>query len=216
MASALAAHSPKLLILTGRSLSKVEAVVKDIAAKHPEMNTRIIELDLASFASITAAVAQVLIHAGNAIDILINNAGIMNIPERTLFEGFEAHLMVNYLGPVLFTNSIMPKLLESGAARVVNVVSNGYALSPFRFSDYNFDGKELSADEQPVKEVCDAYGLPWSMEFLPAIAYGQSKTAGILYTVELATRLKEKGVSAVCVHPGGKPKVRTELQSGIS
>ena len=204
MALALATKKPGLLILTGRSPSKVEAVTEDIATKFPGVKTRILKLDLASFASISSAADNVVSYAESAIDVIINNAGVMNIPERTLSDGFELQLMVNYLGLALFTNSIMPKLLKSSAGRIVNIVSNGYALSPFRFSDYNFEGKDLPAEEQPLKEMCDAYGLPWGLGYLPAVAYGQSKTAGILYTVELATRLKDKGASVICVHPGGE------------
>ena len=213
MAAALATQEPKLLILTGRSPSKVEEVIRTITAKCPTVKTRILELDLASIASISSAADQVHSYAEPAIDIVINNAGVMNIPERSLsVDGFEMQLAVNYLGLALFTNSIMPKLLNSSAGRVVNIVSNGYALSPFRFSDYNFEGKDLPVEEQPSKEICSAYGLPWGLGYLPAVAYGQSKTASILYTTELAARLKDKSVSVICLHPGGKPRDQFHME----
>ncbi|KAI9876064.1 MAG: hypothetical protein M1830_007425 [Pleopsidium flavum] len=203
LAHALASQAPKLLILTGRTPSKVEAITKEIAAKYPDVKTRILKLDMASFSSISAAADAVHAYTEPSIDILINNAGVMNIPERTLSaDGFEMQLAVNYLGLALFTNSIMLNLLKSNAGRVVNIVSNGYALSPFRFSDYNFEGKSLPEDEQPPKGTCEAFGVPWGLDYIPPIAYGQSKTAAMLYTIELATRLKDKGVSTVCLNPG--------------
>lgn len=91
------------------------------------------------------------------------------------------HLATNYLGPFLFTNSIMKKLISSGTARIVNVSSNGYIFSPFRFADYNFEEKMIPESEYPPKELCKSFGLPWGLGYLPTIAYGQSKTAIMLY-----------------------------------
>ena len=69
----------------------------------------------------------------------------MNIPTRTFSkDGFEMQLAINYIGAFLFTNSIMSKLLASPAPRITNITSNGYALSPFRFDDYNFDEDKSS------------------------------------------------------------------------
>ena len=119
-------------------------------------------------------------------------------------DGFEMQLAVNYIGPAVFTIGVLPKLLDSKDGRVVNVVSNGYALSPFRFSDYNFEGKALPEDEQPSKDACAAFGVPWGVDYLPPVAYGQSKTAGILFTHELASRLRGQGITTVCLNPGGE------------
>ncbi len=204
LAESLASQDPALLILTGRTLSKVEITSKDIATKYPSVNIRLLELDLASFKSIDAAAAAVNAYLESSIDILINNAGVMNIPERTLStDGFEMHLAVNYLGAFRFTNSIMGKLLVRGG-RVVNVGSSGYALSPFRFADYNFADKPLPESEQPSEALCKAFGLPWGLGYLPTIAYCQSKTAMMLYSVQLSKLLSAKGVTAVCTNPGGK------------
>jgi NAD(P)-dependent dehydrogenase (short-subunit alcohol dehydrogenase family) len=130
----------------------------------------------------------------------------MNIPERRLSaDGFEYHLATNYLGLALFTDSILPKVKKSDAGRIVNVVSNGYALSPFRFSDYNFDGvDDLPEDEQPSKEAMAAFGIPFGLGYIPPVAYGQSKTATMLYTRELADKLKGIGATALSVMPGGE------------
>lgn len=128
----------------------------------------------------------------------------MNLPTRTFSkDGFEMQLAVNYLGPFLFTNSIMPKLLASKAARIANITSNGYRLSPFRFNDYNFENpSSLPEDQQPSKQNCEAFGVPWGLEYLPPVAYGQSKTAMILYTRQLAKKLKGTTVTAASCNPG--------------
>jgi NAD(P)-dependent dehydrogenase (short-subunit alcohol dehydrogenase family) len=207
LAKALAAHSPRLLILTGRTASKVEAVEKKINTSAPGVQVRIVLFDISSFASIAKAAEEINGYAEPSIDVVFNNAGVMNIPERRLSaDGFEMQFATNYLGLVLFTMSLLPKVKLSAAGRIVNVVSNGYALSPVRFSDYNFDGKgnELPDDEKPNKAACEMFGVPLGFDYLPPIAYGQSKTAGILFTRELADRLKGTNVIVNSVHPGGK------------
>lgn len=193
--------------MTGRTASKVEAVAKAIIT--PDVEVRTVLFDISSFASIAKAIEEINTIVESSIDIVFNNAGVMNIPERKLSaDGFEMHLATNYLGLALFTNGILPKVKKSEAGRVVNVVSNGYAISPFRFSDYNFDGvKELPEDEQPSKQACEAFGIPFGLGYVPPIAYGQSKTAGILYTRELAERLKGSNATAISVMPGGKPQL---------
>jgi NAD(P)-dependent dehydrogenase (short-subunit alcohol dehydrogenase family) len=209
LAHALAPYHPNLLVLTGRTAAKVEAVASPLAKSFPDVQVRTVLFDMSSFASIAQAAAEINAFTEN-IDILFNNAGIMNVPERRLsVDGFEMHLATNYLGLALFTLSILPKILSSTAGRIVNTVSNGYALSPCRFSDYNFDydgeggGKEVSEDEQPPKDTCAAFGVPWGLGYIPPIAYAQSKTAAILFTRELADRLAEKDVTVNCVQPGG-------------
>ncbi|MCJ1245219.1 hypothetical protein MMC30_002421 [Trapelia coarctata] len=199
----LGAALAKLLILTGRSLKKGEAVTNELQLSFPEVTTRALELDLASFDSIHAAVTQVNAYSEPHIDILFNNAGVTNLPTRTLSaDGFEMHLAVNYLGAFLFTNGVMGKLLNHDGARNVNISSNGYVFSPFRFADYNFEGMPLPENEQPPKALCEQFGLPWGLGYMPITAYGQSKTAAILYTVKLNSLLNDKCIIAVCVHPG--------------
>ncbi|KFY43984.1 hypothetical protein V495_03683 [Pseudogymnoascus sp. VKM F-4514 (FW-929)] len=210
IAHELAAQAPALLILTGRNSAKVKAIIAELATEFPSVKTRALIFDISSFESINAAAAQVLTDPEPCIDILINNAGVMNIQTRTLStDGFEMQLAVNYLGAFLFTNSIMPKLLASMAARIANIVSNGHALSPFRFNDYNFENPHsLSEDQKPSKQSCEAFGVPWGLDYDPAIAYGQSKTAMILYTRELAVKLRGTNVTVACCNPGA---TKTEL-----
>lgn len=209
LARSLATQNPKLLILAGRSSSKVEAVARDISTT--DVKIRIVLFDISSFESIASAIKEINGFAEPSIDVVINNAGVMNLPERRLSaDGFEYHLATNYLGLALFTNGILHKVRKSDSGRIVNVASNGYALSPFRFSDYNFNGvDDLPEDEQPSKETTAAFGIPFGLGYIPPVAYGQSKTAVMLYTRELADRLEGTNATALSVMPGGKQNICT-------
>ena len=202
LAQILAAHSPSLLILAGRSQTKVQAAMNQISQAFPSVPIRFLSLDVSSLASVRSAAAEVNAYLEPHIDVLINNAGVMNIPTRTLsVDGIEMHLATNYLGPFHFTNLIMKKLAAAKTPRVVNVASNGYAISPFRFSDWNFDDeRNLPLDEAPIREVCTGFGIPWGKGYLPPVAYGQSKTASVLHALALSKKLE---VAAFSVHPGG-------------
>ncbi|KAI0720186.1 hypothetical protein C8T65DRAFT_633744 [Cerioporus squamosus] len=178
---AIAAHQPKLLILADLSSPKLAEVAKELEAAHPGVATRTLEIDLSSQAAVRKAAAEVLSWPG-PIDVLVNNAGVMATHYQKTADGLEMHFGTNYVGTFLFTNLIMPKLLESKSGpRVVSVSSDGHRLSDIRWDDLDFqDGK--------------VYNM-WR-------AYGQSKTALMLFTIELARRLGSKGLRAFSLHPG--------------
>ncbi|RYP05109.1 hypothetical protein DL764_004025 [Monosporascus ibericus] len=133
------------------------------------------------------AAARIL-EAAPAIDVLINSAGVMAIKECTVDRrGNEMHLSANHVGHFLLTNLLAPALLSAtvtaaaGDVRVVNLTSAGHRISPFRFDDYNFsEGRTYHR----------------------FTAYGQSKTANILFSAGLTTRLRARGVTSTAVHPG--------------
>ncbi|EEA25976.1 short-chain dehydrogenase, putative [Talaromyces marneffei ATCC 18224] len=180
LAVAIAAHSPAKLFLASRTKAKLDEVLKKIS---PASNVELVILDLASQKSVREAAAQILKNVDH-IDILINNAGVMVLKQEFTAEGIELQFGTNHIGHFLFTNLLLEKMGSSqgaGSTRIVNVTSAGHRLSPFRFHDYNIDGKP-------------AYN-GW-------IAYGQSKTSNILFTVDLNQRLKSKGVVSYAVHPG--------------
>lgn len=179
----IAHHKPALLILAGRSASKVQATADKIASDPAStgVETRILILDLASQAQIRKAAKEVLGYPEHHIDVLVNSAGTMAGPYSKTNDGLELQFGANYLGHFLFTNLIMPKILAAKSPRVVNVSSNGHALGPIRFDDYNFqDGKTYNQ---------------WD-------AYGQSKTGNILFSKALAEKLGAKGLRAYSLHPG--------------
>ena len=218
---ALAAHSPKLLILSGRSQNKVEDVIEKVRSAHPHVKCRYLHLDLSSQKSVRAAGQEVLAYFDvPQIDILINNAGVMNLPERTLSEdGIEMQFATNHIGHFLFTNLILSKLKASasgsakGATRVINVSSRGVRFSPVRFSDLDFTKPidQLPESERPDLAVMkssffdiDMHGVYHGM-----VAYGQSKSANVLFSLSLTERLYDQyGILSFGLHPGG---ILTEL-----
>ncbi|KAF2267899.1 NAD(P)-binding protein [Lojkania enalia] len=186
-AKVLAAHSPALIILAARSAATLSAAQAEVAevAKVP---TKLLTLDLGSIRTVRAAAAEV-----NSwddvpkIDVLINNAGIMSVPFALSEDGIESQFATNHIGTFLFTNLIIDKIIAA-KGRIVNLSSSGHRFGPVRFDDWNFqNGKEYPAIGASVVDP----------------AYGQSKTANILHAAALAERLKDKGVTAFSVHPGG-------------
>jgi NAD(P)-dependent dehydrogenase (short-subunit alcohol dehydrogenase family) len=212
---ALAAHSPKLLILSGRSQNKVEEVIEKVKQLHPDVNCRYLRLDLSSQKSVRAAAKEVLAYSDvPQIDILINNAGVMNIPERTLSEGgIEMQFATNHIGHFLFTNLILGKLIASsqesakGATRIVNVSSRGVRFGPVRFSDWNFTKPvdQLPESEKPDISATEAsfFDIDMTGAYQGMVAYGQSKTANVLFSLSLTERLyAQHGIMSFGLHPG--------------
>ncbi|KAI3325274.1 retinol dehydrogenase 13 [Xylariaceae sp. AK1471] len=178
----LALGNPKHIILLGRRhKEQVEAVQEDIAARDPTIKTTFIECDLSDQDAIRNTASKI---AENfpTIDVIINNAGIMTNQLDRDTKGNEMTLSCSHIGHFLLTNLLMPQVLAAGpGSRIVNMSSIGHQISPFRFDDYNF--------ESPP-------GFDgWS-------AYGQSKTASILFSVELTRRLRNKGILSFAIHPG--------------
>ncbi|GAD93785.1 hypothetical protein NECHADRAFT_87563 [Paecilomyces variotii No. 5] len=158
MAKSLAIEHPKILILTARSVVKADIIATEIKKRYPSQDVCTVQMDLSSIDSTRLGAKKVLAIASK-IDIIINNAGVMAIPERTLsVDGYELHFATNFLGHFLFTNLLEKKF--SSNARIVNVTSGGYMVCPIRFHDLNWDGdKDLPVDEQPDMAMIDALGI---------------------------------------------------------
>ncbi|KAL8409675.1 hypothetical protein RB594_007937 [Gaeumannomyces avenae] len=180
-AISLAHAAPALIVLLGRSREKAEPVLEAIRAVDAAVPTKFVELDLCSLASVRAAAAAVLADpAVPHIDALINNAGVMACPFGLSADGIEIQLAAGHVGHFLLTNLLVPKLLQG--ARVVNVSSAGHTLSHVRFDDPNFSE---------------------AGSYTPLTAYGQAKTANILFSVALNARLAgTRGVRSYTLHPG--------------
>ncbi|KAK9321827.1 hypothetical protein V1517DRAFT_159247 [Lipomyces orientalis] len=178
----LAAANPKHILLLGRSESKIKPVIEQINAINPAVDARFYHLDLSSLDSVRSS-AQNINASIDKVDVLINYAGVMAVKEfETSKDGIEIQFAANHIGHFLLTNLLMPKLeAASPGARIINVSSVGYLLSEVRFDDWNFhDGK------------C----------YIQWLAYGQSKTANILFSVGLAARLKKRAIYSFSIHPG--------------
>lgn len=90
-----------------------------------------------------------------------------------------------------------------GATRIINVSSLGHMYSPIRFSDYNFThNKPVPAEESPNWERLTWRGATETLGYQPMVAYGQSKTANILFSVSLNQRLQRQGIYSFALHPG--------------
>jgi NAD(P)-dependent dehydrogenase (short-subunit alcohol dehydrogenase family) len=212
MAHAIASKDPSLLILTARSPAKAQTVSKQLRIAYPSANVKVVELGLSSLQSIRQAAMQPD-GMTERIDILINNAGVMGLSNRTLSEdGVEMQFATNYLGHFLFTNFLMGKIVSSaaqgprGQTRIVNITSAGHVLAPVRFSDYNYEGRPVPPEEQPDVTIAAKFGMadvnPQS-GYLPLFAYAQSNTANMLFTVQVAESLRGKGICSFSAAPGG-------------
>ncbi len=145
-------------------------------------NVEVGELDLASPASIDRFASAFLI-SNRALELLINNAGVMATPLTRDERGYELQFSTNHLGHFQLTARLWPALKKSGNARVVALSSRGHARGGVDLSDPNFN-------KRPYDK--------WA-------AYGQSKSANSLFAVELDKRGQKDGVCAFAVHPGGIP-----------
>lgn len=142
-AEIIAKHHPKLLILAARDLSKAKATAQAISSALPDVQTRVLELDLGSQTQVRKAAEEVNAYE-EAIDVLVNNAGVMGCPYSTTVDGLETHFGTNHIGHFLFTNLIMGKIISAGpGARVVSVSSGGHRRSAIRFDDPNFSVRQI-------------------------------------------------------------------------
>lgn len=161
------------VIGAARDLDKAAVALADADVKGVDL----VALDLADLDSVRAC-AQGVVSSYDGLNLLINNAGVMAPPLLRTRQGFELQLGTNHLGHFVLTNALTP-LLRPGA-RIVNVSSRGHLRSGMRWGDPHFRATEYEK---------------WT-------AYGQSKTANVLFAVELDTRLQDKGVHAFALHPG--------------
>jgi NAD(P)-dependent dehydrogenase (short-subunit alcohol dehydrogenase family) len=170
--------------LAVRDIAAGERAAADITAGGAPGKVRVDHLDLADRASIDAF----LNGWTGPLHILVNNAGVMALPELTrTAEGWETQFAINHLGHAELTLGLHDALTAAGGARIVVVSSSAHQQSPVILDDIHFTARRYEA---------------WS-------AYGQSKTATILFTVALASRWAADGITANALHPGG---IMTKLQ----
>lgn len=184
---------------TTKALSSAGAIVivpardKEKAKKNLEgiANVEIETMDLMNPASINAF-AEKFLASGRPLHLLINNAGIMWVPLRRDSRGYESQFSTNHLGHFQLTARLWSALKKADGARVINVSSWGHHFAPFNFEDPNFLNREYET----------------------LLGYGQSKTANILFSLELDNRGKDFGVRAYSLHPGAI--VETDLKRHMS
>jgi NAD(P)-dependent dehydrogenase (short-subunit alcohol dehydrogenase family) len=188
-AAALAAKGAHV-VLAVRNLDKGKDAADRIVAAAPGASVAVQELDLSSLESVRAAAEE--LRAGNdAIDLLINNAGVMFTPKETTKDGFELQFGTNHLGHFAFTGLLLDRVLAVPGSRVVTVSSVGhrFARNGIRFDD-----------------------LQWEQDYSRVGTYGQAKLANLMFTYELQRRLQGTKTIAAAAHPGGS---RTELTRNL-
>jgi NAD(P)-dependent dehydrogenase (short-subunit alcohol dehydrogenase family) len=185
-ALALASAGAEVLV-TGRNAEKGRVAIERIKRAVPSAKVRFEMLDLASLASVRAFAAK-MIARGQPLDLLINNAGVMDLPARRLTEdGFERQFGTNHLSHFALTGLLLPLLARAEAPRVVNVSSLAHRGGKIDFDNLQAERKYKS----------------WP-------AYQQSKLANLLFTFELQRRSDAYGwgVMSNAAHPG---YARTDL-----
>lgn len=187
-ADALAAKGAHVLMAV-RDQDKAAAAVDRIRATTPEARLDLVPLDLASLASVREAADRIAALTGS-LDLLVNNAGVMAMPERRTADGFEMQLGVNHLGHWALTAHLMPLLLGAPAARVVSVTSTAHHMG----------------------RVIDPRNPHLHGRYEPWRAYGQSKLANYHFALGLQREFERVGVAAqsLMAHPG---LTNTDLQS---
>ncbi len=176
------------VVLAGRNPDRGQASLVRIRGVHPAADVRFEHLDLAELASVRAF-AQRMASQVERVDLLVNNAGIMMLPQRrTTADGFELQFGTNFLGHFALTAQLLP-MLSRGQARVVNVSSSADNFGRIPFDD-------LQAERH----------------YNPEAAYCQSKLANSLFTRELQRRSDAGGwgLAAFTAQPGF---TRTDLIS---
>lgn len=172
------------------------------------MNVHIVLLDLMSQASVKTAAAEIT-RLSDRLYIMINNAGIMTQRQKTTQEGIEGQFGANHIGHFLLTNLLMPQLLTaarsnaSGSTRIINLTSLGHRLSPVRFSDYNLEKEDVPIEESHAS-LPPMFAARADDGYSEFVAYGQAKSANMLFLVELNGRLSHEGIMSYAVHPGCK------------
>jgi retinol dehydrogenase 12 len=166
------------MILTGRNPTKLTDTVKGIREQTGNAEIHGLLADFADLGQVRQLAKQVQ-EKFPRLDILINNAGsYFNKRQQTSY-GVEKTLLVNHMAPFLLTNLLLDLLYKSQSARIINVASNAHEHAGLNLEDLNFE---------------HFYFGFW--------AYGRSKLANILFTYELARRLKDSPVKVNALHPG--------------
>ncbi|MBB4922418.1 SDR family NAD(P)-dependent oxidoreductase [Kitasatospora kifunensis] len=169
--------------LAVRDTEAGERAAKDITTTTGNPQVHVARLDLTDPASITEFTTA----WQGPLHILVNNAGVMACPEQYTTQGWELQFASNHLGHFALATGLRPALAADGAARIVVVSSSGHQISPVVFDDVNFAFRPYD---------------PW-------LAYGQSKTAGILFAREATRRWAADNITANALMPGA---IYTNLQ----
>ena len=171
------------VVIAGRPGEKTEAALREInvEAAVPVVS---LDVDLASFESVRELAAAFKANY-SGLDVLLNNAGVFTGGLGLTKEGFEIQFGVNHLAHFLLTNLLLDELEKSDAARVVTVTSMLHK-----------------------KGIIDYDNLRGEKKYNSQAAYNRSKLANVMFGVELALRVKDRGITSNVLHPGA---VQTDI-----
>lgn len=166
------------VVLACRNLDRAGRAARRIAAESPAAGTSVVRLDLASQSCVRGTAEEIRARFPR-LDLLVNNAGVMEVPCQRTEDGFELTLATNHLGPFALTGLLLDRL--AAGARIVTVSSMAH-----------------------LEGVMDFDDLQAERHYDPERAYAQSKLANLLFTYELDRRLRAAGarVTALACHPG--------------
>jgi len=182
-------------VMCARDMKKANEVARDIIKSTGNKDIQLEKLELDSLASVYSFVDRFLA-TKSPLHVLINNAGVMGVPLSYTRDGFETHFGTNHMGHFALTLGLLPSMKKAAKltgifARVINLSSTGHVMSNVDFNDVNFKHREYD-------------------EF---VAYGQSKTANILFSVGLTNRFAHEGIVSNAIQPGA---IMTNLQRHMS
>jgi NAD(P)-dependent dehydrogenase (short-subunit alcohol dehydrogenase family) len=163
--------------LAVRNTDTGHAVANKINAEIGDERVSVAPLELAEPMSINAFARA---WGGAPLHVLVNNAGVMASPFGRTPDGWESQFATNHLGHFALANALRPALASAAGARIVSVSSRAHLRSPVCFDDINFTERRYD---------------PW-------LAYGQSKTANILFAVGATEHWAADGITANALHPG--------------
>ena len=166
------------LTLFCRNLEKAESLQREIVAEGG-LTPEIILMDMADLSSVRRA-GETLLARAEPLDVLLNNAGVVNTTRKETVDGYEETLAVNHFAPFLLTGLLLPLLLETPGARIVNVSSDAHTF----VRGMGYEDMQATKNYRTFRE------------------YGRSKLANILFTTYLSGQLKGQGVTVNCLHPG--------------
>ncbi|MBO0852320.1 MAG: SDR family NAD(P)-dependent oxidoreductase [Nocardia sp.] len=182
----IGAETARAIALTGaevtlavRDIAAGEQIAAQISATAGSGPVRVVGLDLSDLGSVRAFVDG----WDGPLHVLVNNAGVRELPQTYTSAGWEMHFASNHLGHFALATGLRAALARDGAARVVSVSSSGHQYSPVVFDDLNFAFRPYD----------------------PQLAYGQSKTANVLFAVEATRRWAADGIVANALMPGAVP-----------
>jgi retinol dehydrogenase-12 len=167
------------LILVGRNPERCEETLAELRRRGGRDDAVMLRADLSSQKELRRLADEVLARA-ERLHVLINNAGVTLLQRQQSVDGLEATFATNHLAYFLLTGLLLPRLRASAPARIVNVASDAHRFGRLELGD-----------------------LQNERRYRALRVYGQSKSANILFTQELARRIAGSGVSANALHPGG-------------